>query len=108
MPPMSVCGPIAATRLGPFTYQDLLNMPDDGKRYEVLDGDLVVSPSPRTKHQRTVTKVFEVLLKAERAGYGVAFTAPFDVVFSEHDVIEPDLLFIVKDRKNILTEVHVY
>jgi len=104
---MSVRGQIAATRLGPFTYQDLLNTPDDGKRYEVLEGDLVVSPSPSWRHQRIVTKVFEVLLGAERAGHGKVVTAPMDVVMDEHDVTEPDLLFIVTQRTGIATETHV-
>ena len=92
---------------GHFTYEDLLHTPDDGKRYEVLEGDLTVSPSPRTKHQRTVTMVFEVLLKATRTGHGEAFPAPFDVVFSEHDVTEPDLLFVTKERKDIITEDNI-
>jgi len=104
---MSVVGQIAATRLGPFTYQDLLNTPEDGKRYEVLEGDLIVSPSPSWRHQRIVTRVFEMLLKAERAGHGKVVTAPMDVVMDEHDVTEPDLLFIVTQRTGITTETHV-
>ncbi len=92
---------------GHFTYEDLRHTPDDGKRYEVLEGALIVSPSPRTKHQRTVTMVFEVLLKAARTGHGEAFPAPFDVVFSEHDVTEPDLLFVTKERKDIITEDNI-
>ncbi len=49
---MSVREEIAATQPGPFTYEELLYTPDDGKRCEVLEGALVVGPSPRTKHSR--------------------------------------------------------
>ncbi len=48
-----------------------------------------------------------LLAEAQRAGYGAAFAAPYDVVFSEHDVTKADLLFIAKDRKNIITDANV-
>ncbi len=92
---------------GHFTYQDLLHTPDDGKRYEVLEGDLVVSPAPRTKHQRIVMRLIRLLIAAEDAEHGLALGAPCDVVFSEHDVVEPDLLFIAKARKDIIAVENV-
>ncbi len=92
---------------GNFTYEDLRHTPDDGKRYEVLEGDLIVSPSPRVNHQRFVYKLSLLLGSAEAAGTGMALPAPMDVVFSAHDVVEPDLLFIVKDRLGIVTEDNV-
>jgi Uma2 family endonuclease len=96
-----------ATGRGNFTYEDLRHTPDDGKRYEVLERDLVVSPSPKVKHQRTSWKLAELFSLAERAGYGIAAAAPLDVVLSDHDVVEPDLLFIAKDRLGIVTEDNV-
>ncbi len=104
---MSVVGQVAATRLGLFTYQDLQNTPEDGKRYEVLEGALVVSPSPSWRHQRIVTRVFAMLLKAEDAGHGKVVPGPMDVVMAEHEVTEPDLLFIVTRRIGIATKTHV-
>ena len=92
---------------GHFTYQDLLHTPDDGKRYEVLEGDLVVSPAPRTKHQRIVMRLIRLLIAAEDAEHGLALGAPCDVVFSEHDVVEPDLLFVAKARKDIIAVENV-
>ena len=96
-----------ATRPGNFTYEDLLHTPDDGKRYEVLEGDLVVSPSPKVKHQVLVGAVHEMLCTAQRAGCGRVLLAPMDVVLSHPDVVEPDLLFIATDRLGIVTENNV-
>lgn len=91
-----------------FTYEDFVNFPDDGKRHEIIDGEHYVTPSPNTKHQ---TIVFN--LAAAFAGYlrthavGAAFVAPFDVVFSDLDIVEPDLLYISSNRASILTDQHV-
>jgi len=104
---MSVLGQIAATRRGPFTYQDLLNTPDDGKRYEVVEGELVVSPAPSWRHQRIVQRVNRLLNRAEEAGYGLVVAAPTDVVLADHEVCEPDLLFITRQRTGMATETHV-
>ena len=92
---------------GNFTYEDLRHTPDDGQRYEVLEGDLIVSPSPKVKHQRVARWLFELLVRAERDGCGHVYTAPLDVVLSPRDVVEPDLLFIAQDRLAIITEDNV-
>ena len=94
-------------RPGSSTYQDLLNTPDDGKRYEVLEGDLIVSPSPRIKHQQISWKLAELLNLAVRAGHGMAVAAPLDVVLADSDVVEPDLLFIARDHMAIVTEDNI-
>ena len=82
---------ISGRRSGPFTYADLEATPDDGNRYELLDGVLLVNPSPRTAHQVCVGALY-VLLRAARAADQVVFVAPFDVVFSDVTVLEPDVL----------------
>ena len=92
---------------GHFTYEDLLHTPDNGKRYEVLEGDLVVSPAPKTKHQRVVHRLHTYLTRWEEAGYGSVYPAPTDVVLSARDVVEPDLLFVARDRLSIITEDNV-
>ena len=92
---------------GHFTYADLLHTPDDGQRYEVLEGDLIVSPSPKWKHQRVVSTLVRIFHRTEDAGFGVACTAPMDVVLSDRNVVEPDLLFIAKSRLGIVTEANV-
>ncbi len=91
-----------------FTYEDFLNFPNDGKRHEIIDGDHYVTPSPNTKHQ-TVSFNLTVLVGTylQHHPIGAVFTAPFDVVFSDLSVVEPDLLYISRERANILTDQHV-
>ncbi len=90
-----------------FSYAHLRQMPDDGKRYEILDGELAVSPSPKRKHQRIVWRLTHLLDRAVQAGYGEGYTAPFDVLLDERNVVQPDLLFVRSDRLHIITEENV-
>jgi Uma2 family endonuclease len=75
----------------PLTRADLDRMPDDGHRYELVDGVLVVSPSPRHRHQRAVLEL-AVLLRAGCPAELEVVIAPFDVVLAEDTVLIPDLL----------------
>ncbi len=91
-----------------FTYEDVVHFPDDGKRHELIDGEHYVTPSPNTKHQvvsMNLTRAFLLYLEHHPIGYILA--APFDVVFSALDVVEPDLLYISRERRQILTDQHV-
>ncbi len=92
-----------------LTYDDFLLFPDDGHRHELIDGEHYVTPSPSTRHQRLVVRLATVLASYAEAhpGSGEVFVAPFDVVFSDFDVVEPDLLFIAADQQDIVTEMHV-
>src|SRR5713226_6636002 len=91
-----------------LTYDDYCLLPNDGKRYEIIDGELFVTPSPRTAHQKIVTRLtrFQSAF-AEDANLGEVFVAPFDVVFSNFDIVEPDLLYISRERRDVLTDTHV-
>jgi Uma2 family endonuclease len=91
-----------------FTYEDFLNFPADGKRHEIIDGEHYVTPSPNTKHQTVVfnlTTALGIYLRSHPIG--AAFVAPFDVVLSDLDVVEPDLLYIARERAAIVTDQHV-
>ena len=90
-----------------LTYADLAQMPDDGKRYELLEGVLAVSPAPKTKHQRCVWRLIAFFQHVEEAGYGRGYTAPVDVILDIHTVVQPDVLFIRTDRLSIVTENNV-
>jgi len=91
-----------------LTYDDFCLLPDDGKRREIIEGELFVTPSPLTLHQRVVTRLTICLGEFVASHHlGEAFVAPFDVVFSEFDVVEPDLLFISKARSGVLTHKNV-
>jgi Uma2 family endonuclease len=91
-----------------LTYDDFLLFPDDGKRHELIDGEHYVTPSPSRKHQAIVWNLITMIgpyLEAHPVGR--AFAAPFDVVFSNFDVVEPDLLFISNARLEVLTTKNV-
>lgn len=75
----------------PLTRADLAGLPDDGHRYELVDGVLVVSPSPRPRHQRVVLEL-AVLLRAACPAELEVFVAPLDVVLAEDTVLIPDVL----------------
>ncbi len=91
-----------------LTYDDYCLLSEDGKRREIIGGDLFVTPSPLTPHQRAVTRLVARLWHfVETHKLGEVFGAPFDVVFSEFDVVEPDLLYISNARADILTSKNV-
>ena len=90
-----------------FTYADYRNTPDD-KRYELLDGDLVMTPAPRVSHQRVVSKLGARLYQfVEEHALGEVFLSPCDVVLSDVDVVQPDLLFVSNERAHIVTDENI-
>ena len=92
-----------------LTYDDFVQFPDDGQRHELIDGEHYVTPSPNRKHQR-VSGNIHLLIGAwlEERPIGQLFYAPFDVVFSRFDVVEPDLLYISNERAaTVLTAANV-
>ena len=87
-----------------FTYQDYQMLPED-KRYEILDGDLCMVASPTTKHQRVSKRLLvELIQQVERKGFGEVFQAPWDVILSEDNIVQPDILFIEKGRAALVGE----
>ena len=93
-----------------FTYEDYKHTLDDA-RYELLDGELILSPSPRTAHQRAsrnieVPLVTLVTFVAENE-LGEVFDAPYDVVLSNFDVVQPDILFVSSERSHIINENNI-
>ena len=89
-----------------FTYEDLMLFPDDGLRRELLDGEVYVTPSPTSRHQRVVTNLaFRIGLYLHDNPLGEVFVAPLDVIFSENDdVTEPDILYVSSERASIISE----
>jgi Uma2 family endonuclease len=91
-----------------LTYDDYCLLPDDGKRYEIIDGELFATPSPRRSHQKVVTRLSRYLDEfAQKTGCGEVYVAPFDVVFSLFDVVEPDIVYVSKERVSVITEKNV-
>ncbi len=80
-------------------------MPDDGRRYEILDGELTVTPSPSRSHQEFAANLLVVLRPFAAAhGLGSVFIAPFDVILDETSVVVPDLCFVSRERLEIVTD----
>lgn len=79
-----------------LTRADLDRLPDDGHRYELIDGVLVVTPAPRVSHQ-TIAGNLYLLLRAAASGGLVVLFAPVDVVLAENTVLQPDLVVAPKD-----------
>ncbi|RMH07122.1 MAG: Uma2 family endonuclease [Nitrospirae bacterium] len=82
-----------------FTYEDYLTFPCDRNRYELLEGDLLVTPAPSPLHQR-VSKRLQRQLEAyfETRALGEVFAAPIDVILTSHDVFQPDLVVARPDQ----------
>lgn len=91
-----------------YTYEDYLKMtPADG-RCELLEGELQMTPSPVWKHQRISRKIVvrmeEYIIKRD---LGEVFYSPLDVYLDDENVVQPDILFISKERMNIMGEKNV-
>jgi len=86
-----------------LTYADLADLPDDGKRYELIDGDLYVTPAPFTAHQLVSMRFSsDIFLWTTRRDLGQVLTAPCDVRFDDGTVVEPDILFVSRARLGIV------
>ena len=90
-----------------LTYADYCRTPDD-ERYELLDGELIMVPAPSTGHQRIDTKLgWRLAQFVEQKSLGEVFFAPCDVVLSDINVVQPDLLFVSNARAHIITADNV-
>lgn len=78
-------------------YSDYAAIPDDGKRYEVLEGSLYVTPAPSSAHQHASKRLFLQLQEYfEGRSLGEVFFAPIDVILSAHDIVQPDLVVVAR------------
>jgi Uma2 family endonuclease len=98
--------PQTSTRL---TYQDFLELPDDGKHYELIEGELIVNPAPVPRHQMIVLNITVPLYVyfAEHGG-GSVFVSPIDVVLGDDAVVEPDIVVVRKERQAIVGPTNIH
>jgi Uma2 family endonuclease len=88
-----------------WTYEEFARLPRDRNRYEVIAGELYVTPAPGGLHQRIVTELTVALEIHNRAhGLGRVLVGPIDVLFAEGDYLEPDLVFVRRERLGIVRE----
>ena len=87
-----------------FTYEDYVAMtPPDSGNYELHEGKIVFMPSPTTQHQDVSMKLSAMLyFHIVKYGLGKVFAAPVDTVFDKHNTLQPDILFISKERSSII------
>src|SRR5436309_59662 len=88
-----------------LTYEDYVDLPDDGKRYEILDGELEVSPAPAPRHQAVSRNLLFILhghIHPRRLGS--VYHAPIDVLLANTSIVQPDLVFIAAGRESIVTK----
>lgn len=112
---MALVGRVVKPRV---SYTDLLQQPEDGRRYEIYDGEVFVVPSPLPLHQIVADNIAELLRAYGQAHGGIAITSPLDIVFSEYNVLQPDVVFfsaarrrlvklrqVIRDRPDLVVEV---
>jgi Uma2 family endonuclease len=85
-----------------MTYDELLKMPEDGPRIELYDGEVWEMPAPTLDHQRVAIITAALFLEYERRAGGETAIAPLDVIFSKRNVVQPDVLYFVEERKYLL------
>ncbi len=91
-----------------YTYEDYLETPDD-KRYELIKGELIMTPAPKPYHQWISENIqFELGKFVRQKKMGKVFDSPCDVYFDNENVLQPDILFIAKERLGIIGEKNIH
>ena len=89
---------------GPLTYLDYTELPEDGRRYEIVDGELDVSPSSTIRHQTVIANLFRILDPHVIGGeLGTLLLSPVDLILADTTVVVPDLMFVSRRRAPIIT-----
>ncbi|MCH8839653.1 MAG: Uma2 family endonuclease [Planctomycetes bacterium] len=91
------------SELGPYRARDYWKL-SEGEPVELLRGRLIKSPSPSSLHQTVIARLICILQRAEDAADGLMFVSPMDVILSDDTILQPDLLYIAKDRRGIVGE----
>jgi Uma2 family endonuclease len=84
------------------SFAELCRWPDDGRQYELYDGEVIVVPSPFLRHHRVGSHVEALLREYEERNGGITGRAPLDIVLTEYDVIQPDVVFFRADRRHLI------
>jgi Uma2 family endonuclease len=91
-----------------YTYEDYLRLPDDGKIYQIIRGKLFRMPAPVPYHQIVSGNLYSIIRSYVRAeNLGEVFYAPCDVVLSDVDIVQPDIIFISKERDYLIGDKNI-
>ena len=85
-----------------ISYADLERAPEDGRRYELYDGEVSVVPAPLPRHQLVQQAIAELLHEYADKHGAFSVPAPIDVVFSPHDVLQPDVVYFGPGRRHLI------
>jgi Uma2 family endonuclease len=83
-----------------MTYRDLQSWPDDGRRYELHDGEVVVVPAPFPRHQIAMLELEDRLRSYVQQHGGIVLVSPLDIVFNETNVLQPDIVVFTAARRH--------
>ena len=98
---------VAAKSTVKLTYEDYRRMPED-ERYELIEGELIMAAAPNRAHQTTQRKLgLRMGSFVETEDLGEVFFSPFDVVLSEHNTFQPDIIFVSKENAGIITDANI-
>jgi Uma2 family endonuclease len=95
---------------GEWTYEDYIHLPDDGWKYEVIEGVLYMTPSPNTKHQRAIVRILLTMgTFVRQKKLGELFASPLDVILPNNlgTPVQPDIFFIRQERLGIVKEGNI-
>lgn len=94
---------VVTKRAGEWTYEDLFDLPDDGKHYEIIDGELYEMPPPNADHVRVIMNLIRLLLPvADRLGWELR-TAPQGLFLPDADPVEPDLILLTAEQRHLVS-----
>src|SRR5215212_10080067 len=86
---------------GTWTYEDLFSLPDDGRRYEIIEGELYEMPAPNWNHAVTIVNLLALLIPVVQSLGGQVVTAPLDVFFEGADPVQPDIVVLLPESAAI-------
>jgi Uma2 family endonuclease len=90
-----------------INYWEYTLLPDDGNRYEILEGELTMTPAPTTNHQEISKRLEFLLFALEQKGIGKVYDAPVDVITDFKTIFQPDLCFVLEENYQIITEENI-
>jgi len=84
---------------GRLTYKDYVDLPNDGKRYEIHDGELWMTAAPGISHQEVSRRLFRMLDRhVEERALGAVWFAPVDVILADDAIVQPDIVYVARER----------
>ncbi|MCP4511625.1 MAG: hypothetical protein GY826_35085, partial [Fuerstiella sp.] len=99
---MSVTNDIRTQSRTKLTYEHYAQYPEDGNRHEIIDGVHYMNPAPTPHHQKISRDIqFQLYSAVELQGLGEVMNAPIDVQFSNHDVVQPDIVVVLTENRII-------